>query len=150
RQHARRIREHPDHAQHVVAADLAALHDQVTGLHARLPDLRHEPRAGDRLLRRRRRHRHRVTRAMAVAITPVHPGSTATAGTARLRVAHVTANSADGSGGITLREALALDPGRFSSTIIAPADGSLFGRAEAAGPGVVRRHAMGAGAGGSP
>ena len=82
---------------------------------------------------------------MTVAIRPVRPGSTATAGIPRLRVAHITANFADGSGGITLREALALDPGRFSSTIIAPSDGSLFGRAEAAGLQVVRLDRMGRG-----
>jgi glycosyltransferase involved in cell wall biosynthesis len=82
---------------------------------------------------------------MAVATRPVRPGSTATAAIPRLRVAHVTANFADGSGGITLREALALDPGRFSSTIIAPADGTLFGRAEAAGLEVVRLQRMGRG-----
>jgi glycosyltransferase involved in cell wall biosynthesis len=63
----------------------------------------------------------------------------------QLRVAHVTANFADGSGGIMLREALALDRDRFSSTIIAPADGSLFGRAEEAGLQVVRLQRMGRG-----
>src|SRR5919197_4191217 len=62
----------------------------------------------------------------------------------QLRVAHVTANFADGSGGITLREALALDD-RFSSTILAPEDGSLFDRAEEAGLQVVRLRKMGRG-----
>jgi glycosyltransferase involved in cell wall biosynthesis len=61
-----------------------------------------------------------------------------------LRVAHVTANFADGSGGITLREALALDE-RYVSTVIAPADGTLFERAEEAGLQVVRLHKMGRG-----
>src|SRR5919199_6762731 len=61
-----------------------------------------------------------------------------------LRVAHVTANFADGSGGITLREALALDE-RYASTILAPEDGTLFGRAEAAGLQVVRLRKMGRG-----
>jgi glycosyltransferase involved in cell wall biosynthesis len=61
-----------------------------------------------------------------------------------LRVAHITANFADGSGGITLREALALDD-RFSSTILAPEDGSLFDRAEEAGLQVVRLRKMGRG-----
>jgi glycosyltransferase involved in cell wall biosynthesis len=64
--------------------------------------------------------------------------------TRQLRVAHVTANFADGSGGITLREALALD-GRYASTILAPADGTLFGRAEDAGLEVVRLEKMGRG-----
>ena len=61
-----------------------------------------------------------------------------------LRVAHVTANFADGSGGITLREALALDD-RYVSTILAPEEGTLFGRAEAAGLEVVRLRKMGRG-----
>ena len=63
----------------------------------------------------------------------------------RLRVAHVTANFADGSGGIMLREALALDRDRYASTIIAPADGTLFGRAEDAGLEVIRLQRMGRG-----
>ena len=62
----------------------------------------------------------------------------------QLRVAHITANFADGSGGITLREALALDE-RYSSTILAPADGSLFERAEDEGLRVTRLHKMGRG-----
>jgi glycosyltransferase involved in cell wall biosynthesis len=62
----------------------------------------------------------------------------------KLRVAHVTANFADGSGGITLREALALDD-RYASTILAPEDGSLFDRAEAAGLHVIRLRKMGRG-----
>jgi glycosyltransferase involved in cell wall biosynthesis len=62
-----------------------------------------------------------------------------------LRIAHVNANFCAGSGGITLREALAIDPGRFSATILAPEDGSLFGRAEAAGVEVVRLRRMGGG-----
>jgi glycosyltransferase involved in cell wall biosynthesis len=61
-----------------------------------------------------------------------------------LRVAHVTANFADGSGGITLREALALDE-RYVSTVIAPEDGTLFERAEEAGLQVVRLRKMGRG-----
>lgn len=62
-----------------------------------------------------------------------------------VRVAQVTANFADGSGGIMLREALALDPQRYSSTIIAPDDGTLFDRAEMAGLEVVRLRKMGRG-----
>jgi glycosyltransferase involved in cell wall biosynthesis len=61
-----------------------------------------------------------------------------------LRVAHVTANFADGSGGITLREALALDE-RYTSTVLAPEDGTLFERAEEAGLHVVRLRKMGRG-----
>jgi len=40
-----------------------------------------------------------------------------------LRVAHVNANFFAGAGGITLREALAVDPDAFSSTILAPGGG---------------------------
>src|SRR5919202_3341508 len=64
--------------------------------------------------------------------------------TRQLRVAHITANFADGSGGITLREALALD-GRYASTILAPENGTLFDRAEAAGLQVIRLRKMGRG-----
>ncbi|HEY2778071.1 MAG TPA: hypothetical protein VGI77_09210, partial [Gaiellaceae bacterium] len=46
----------------------------------------------------------------------------------RVRVAHVNANFFAGSGGITLREALALDRGRFESVVVAPGDGGLFAR----------------------
>jgi glycosyltransferase involved in cell wall biosynthesis len=62
----------------------------------------------------------------------------------KLRIAHVTANFADGSGGITLRQALALDE-RYSSTILAPEHGSLFDRAEAEGLEVIRLREMGRG-----
>jgi len=62
-----------------------------------------------------------------------------------VRVAQVTANFADGSGGIMLREALALDRERYSTTIIAPEDGTLFGRAEDAGLEVIRLRKMGRG-----
>jgi glycosyltransferase involved in cell wall biosynthesis len=60
----------------------------------------------------------------------------------RARVAHVNANFADGSGGIMLREAMAMDTDRYSSVIVAPEDGSLFGRAEAAGIEVIRLRRM--------
>ena len=62
-----------------------------------------------------------------------------------LRVAHVNANFTAGSGGITLREAVAVDPERFSTTILAPEDGTLFGRAEASGVDVIRLRRMGGG-----
>jgi glycosyltransferase involved in cell wall biosynthesis len=62
-----------------------------------------------------------------------------------VRIAHVNANFCAGSGGITLREALAVDRHRFSATILAPADGTLFDRAEAGGVGVVRLKRMGGG-----
>jgi glycosyltransferase involved in cell wall biosynthesis len=68
-----------------------------------------------------------------------------TRGARRIRVAHVNANFADGSGGITLREALALDRDRYVSTIIAPEDGSLFDRTEEAGLEVVKLRRMGRG-----
>jgi len=66
----------------------------------------------------------------------------------KVRVAHINANFTAGSGGITLREATALDDDRYSSTILAPEDGTLFERAESAGVEVVRLRQMAA-AGGS-
>ncbi len=56
----------------------------------------------------------------------------------RIRVAHVNANFYAGSGGITLREALALDRDRYESVIVAPAGGALFGRAEQEGLGIAQ------------
>jgi glycosyltransferase involved in cell wall biosynthesis len=82
---------------------------------------------------------------MATTTSPTDTRSTQTSSVRRLRIAHVTANFADGSGGITLREALALDRARYASTILAPADGSLFERAEAAGLDVIRLQRMGRG-----
>ena len=59
----------------------------------------------------------------------------------RLRVAHIVTKLTAGAGGITLRGALAADPDRFSSTILAAEGGSLIERAEAAGVEVVQlRH----------
>jgi glycosyltransferase involved in cell wall biosynthesis len=63
----------------------------------------------------------------------------------QLRVAHINANFTAGSGGITLREALALDRERYSATILAPEDGTLFDRAEEAGVHTVRLRRMGGG-----
>ena len=68
----------------------------------------------------------------------------------QVRVAQITANFADGSGGITLREALALDQERYSSIILAPEDGSLFHRAEEAGAEVIRLRRMRRGRGVHP
>jgi glycosyltransferase involved in cell wall biosynthesis len=68
-----------------------------------------------------------------------------TAPARRLRIAHVNANFFAGSGGITLREGLALDQERYPTTILAPEDGSLFDRAEEAGLDVVRLRRMGGG-----
>jgi glycosyltransferase involved in cell wall biosynthesis len=68
-----------------------------------------------------------------------------TAGTRPLRVAHVNANFTAGAGGITLREALAVDAELCSSTILAPRDGTLFDAAEESGLGVVRLDRMGGG-----
>jgi glycosyltransferase involved in cell wall biosynthesis len=57
----------------------------------------------------------------------------------------VTATFWAGSGGIILREALALDDERYSNTILAPVYGALFDRAEEAGLSVIRLNHMGAG-----
>jgi glycosyltransferase involved in cell wall biosynthesis len=62
-----------------------------------------------------------------------------------VRVAHVNANFLTGSGGIMLREALAVDPARFSTTILAAEGGTLFDAAERAGVPVVRLRRMGGG-----
>jgi glycosyltransferase involved in cell wall biosynthesis len=68
-----------------------------------------------------------------------------TAPTRRLRIAHVNANFAAGSGGIMLREALALDRERYAPTILAPEGGSLFDRAREEGLDVIRLRQMGGG-----
>jgi glycosyltransferase involved in cell wall biosynthesis len=73
------------------------------------------------------------------------PTSRQRVATRPLRIAHINANFWAGSGGITLREMLAVDGERYANTILAPADGSLFGRAEEAGLGVVRLQRMGGG-----
>src|SRR5438046_1213140 len=62
-----------------------------------------------------------------------------------VRIAHVNANFAGGSGGIMLREALAVDPDRHTTTILAPGDGPLFAQAERHGVQVVRLQRMGGG-----
>ena len=62
-----------------------------------------------------------------------------------MRVAHVVGNFTTGSGGITLREALALDGGRYQSAIIAPEGGSLTDRAQEAGLEVMQLRRMGTG-----
>jgi glycosyltransferase involved in cell wall biosynthesis len=63
-----------------------------------------------------------------VSLAPVRP----------VRVAHINANFTAGSGGITLREAAALDQAQYPTTILAPEDGSLFDRAEQCGVNVMR------------
>lgn len=63
----------------------------------------------------------------------------------RLRIAHINANFAAGSGGIMLREALALDQERYSATILAPEHGSLFDRAGEAGVDTIGLRHMGGG-----
>jgi glycosyltransferase involved in cell wall biosynthesis len=74
-----------------------------------------------------------------VTATAFSPARVRTAARARpLRVAHVNANFFAGAGGIMLREALALDGDACSSTILAPRDGTLVGRAEEAGLNVVK------------
>jgi glycosyltransferase involved in cell wall biosynthesis len=62
-----------------------------------------------------------------------------------LQVAHVNANFAAGSGGIVLREARAVDPDQYTTTILAPGDGPLFAEAERHDVEVVRLRQMGGG-----
>jgi glycosyltransferase involved in cell wall biosynthesis len=54
-----------------------------------------------------------------------------------IRVAHVNANFFAGAGGVMLRQAAALDPEHYETTILAPGDGPLRDRAESAGLNVV-------------
>ena len=83
---------------------------------------------------------------MAIVSAPARPETTEPERPAApLRIAHVNANFCAGSGGITLREARSLARDRFSATILAPEDGSLFDRAEDAGLEVVRLRRMGGG-----
>lgn len=64
----------------------------------------------------------------------------------RLRVAHINANFAGGSGGIMLREASAVDRERYEATILVPGDGGpLFDRAREEGVEVIRLRKMGSG-----
>jgi glycosyltransferase involved in cell wall biosynthesis len=81
---------------------------------------------------------------MTATVSPPSPAR-ATARLRPLRVAHVNANFTAGAGGITLREALALDPERYENAILAPSDGTMFDRAEEAGLPVVRLQQMGGG-----
>ena len=62
-------------------------------------------------------------------------------------MAQVVTTLSAGAGGITLRGALALDPDRYSTTILASEGGSLFERAEAAGLRVVPLRHMATGRG---
>ena len=62
--------------------------------------------------------------------------------TSSLRVAHVNANFFAGAGGIMLREALAITDQGCSSTILAPYDGTLVGRAQEAGLEIVKLEAL--------
>ena len=78
---------------------------------------------------------------------PTHTDRQAGASRRRVRVAHIVTNFTAGAGGITLREALAVDPDRYSSTILAPRGGSLIDRAEAAGVEVIRLEHMATGRG---
>jgi glycosyltransferase involved in cell wall biosynthesis len=59
-----------------------------------------------------------------------------------LRVAQIVTRFFAGAGGITLRGALALDPDRYSTTILAAEGGSLIDRAEEAGLRVIRLREM--------
>lgn len=82
---------------------------------------------------------------MTATISSALPPTRRVAPARQLRIAHVTATFWAGSGGIILREALALDDERYSNTILAPGYGALFDRAEEAGLSVIRLKRMGAG-----
>jgi glycosyltransferase involved in cell wall biosynthesis len=82
---------------------------------------------------------------MTMTVSPRRAITRRIAPARQLRIAHVNANFWAGSGGITLREALALDRDRYSATILAPGDGALFDRAGEAGLSVVRLRRMGSG-----
>jgi glycosyltransferase involved in cell wall biosynthesis len=64
-----------------------------------------------------------------------------------LRVAQVITGLRAGAGGITLRGALALDPERYSTTILAAEGGTLIDRAEKAGIEVIQLRYMSLGRG---
>jgi glycosyltransferase involved in cell wall biosynthesis len=81
-------------------------------------------------------------RAAATTHARVHDAARSPLRMRQLRVAHVNANFADGSGGITLREAIAAAGEQYSSAILVPEDGSLFARAEEAGIEVIRLRRM--------
>jgi glycosyltransferase involved in cell wall biosynthesis len=106
-----------------------------------LGDVQAAPRGGD-CPRRGKELAISPAREAAIREAPAYERGAFPAPARRLRVAHINANFADGSGGITLREALALDQERYSSIIIAPEDGSLFDRAEEAGVEVIRLRRM--------
>jgi glycosyltransferase involved in cell wall biosynthesis len=106
-----------------------------------LGDMQGARRGGARL-RRGKELAISPAREAAIREAMAHESAACPAPVRRLRVAHINANFADGSGGITLREALALDRERYSSIIIAPEDGSLFDRAEQAGVDVIRLRRM--------
>ena len=82
---------------------------------------------------------------MTATISSALPPTRRVAPARQLRIAHVTATFWAGSGGIILREALALNDERYSNTILAPGYGALFDRAEEAGLSVIRLNRMGAG-----
>ena len=88
-----------------------------------------------------------VRSATAVRHTASRPDGASPAPGRRLRVAQVVTTLSAGAGGITLRGALALDPDRYSTTILASEGGSLFERAEAAGLRVVPLRHMATGRG---
>jgi glycosyltransferase involved in cell wall biosynthesis len=78
---------------------------------------------------------------MTTAVSAVGVPTRAPRADRRVRIAHIVGAFTTGSGGITLRGALALDPNRYTSAIIAPDGGSLFGRADEVGLETIRlRH----------
>jgi len=68
---------------------------------------------------------------------PVRKPNLGIAPARKLRVAHVVTQLVAGAGGITLRGAIAVDPDRYATTILAAEGGSLLTRAEDAGLDVV-------------
>lgn len=81
---------------------------------------------------------------MAVTSSPVREAGRSI-DTPPIRIAHINANFAGGSGGIMLLEAAAVDPRRFAATILAPGDGPLFERARGQGIDVIPLRRMGGG-----
>jgi len=95
---------------------------------------------GETLIRQMQHSSLQHTSVIAVQEADKSPVAFSAAG--RIRVAHVNANFYAGAGGVMLRQAAALDPDRYETTIVAPADDALFDRARSAGLKVVPLHKL--------